>query len=107
MSKFHGNSKQNKEPHHLYEVIDKLEDDTFKYGISSDPINEKDDLSNRVRNQVTLGNLFAGWLRYFGRILIKNIAGNAKARAVEDKYLEDYYDKNGRYPRGNRDRKHK
>ncbi|MBP8239918.1 MAG: hypothetical protein KAX50_08155, partial [Saprospiraceae bacterium] len=30
----HGNSLDNLEPHHLYEIIDKNTDEVFKYGIS-------------------------------------------------------------------------
>ena len=107
MAKFHGNHKKNPKLHHLYEIVDKKEDDTFKYGISGDPISPKDGLSKRVRDQVTLGNLFAGWLRYFGRILLKNIEGNAKARIIEDKHLDNYFKKHGRFPIGNRDRNKK
>lgn len=99
--------KKNTKPYHLYEIVDKEMDDTFKYGISGDPISPKDGLSKRVRDQVSLGNLFVGWLRYFGRILIKNISGNAKARAIEDQYIDAYFEKHQRYPRGNRDREKK
>ncbi len=43
---FHGNSKRNNKPHHLYEIVDDEQKDTFKYGISCDPI-EEDGLSER------------------------------------------------------------
>ena len=36
----HRNSNTNMEPHHLYEIIDKVDDDVFKYGISCGPIGE-------------------------------------------------------------------
>ena len=104
MVKLHGNNKENSKLYHLYEIVDKETDDTFKYGISGDPISSKDGLSKRVRNQVALGNLFTGWLRYFGRVLIKNIKGNRKARKLEDEYIDAYFDENERYPIGNRDR---
>ncbi|MEM1119916.1 MAG: hypothetical protein AAGJ18_05670 [Bacteroidota bacterium] len=45
----HGNSHQNTKPHHLYEIADIQENDTFKYGISHDPI-EADGLSKRLRD---------------------------------------------------------
>lgn len=105
--KLHGNSKRNTKPYHLYEIVDKKKDDTFKYGISGDPIDPKDGLSKRVRDQVKLGNLFVGWLRFFGRILVQNIKGNAKARELEDQYIDDYFERNQRYPVGNRDRMEK
>ncbi len=37
MSK-HGNSLDNPNPHHLYEIRDTNDDDVFKYGITDDPI---------------------------------------------------------------------
>ncbi len=104
MIKLHGNNKKNPKLYHLYEIIDKETGDVFKYGISGDPINPKDGLSKRLRDQVDLGNLYAGWKRYFGRILVKGIKGNAKARVIEDEYIEAYFKKNGVYPVGNRDR---
>lgn len=107
MVQFHGNDKKNPKLYHLYEIVDKETDNTFKYGISGDKISSKDGLSKRVRDQVSIGNLFVGWLRYFGRILVKNIKGNAEARKLEDQYLDAYFDKNNRYPIGNRDREKK
>jgi hypothetical protein len=104
MAKFHGNNKKNPKLYHLYEIVDKETDDIFKYGISGDEISPKDNLSKRVREQVALGNLFVGWLRYFGRIVVKNIKGNAEARVLENQYIEIYFDENGDYPIGNRDR---
>ena len=103
----HGNKKDNPKLYHLYEIIDKETDGTFKYGISGDPISSQDNLSKRVRDQVSMGNLYDGWLRYYGRILLKRIKGNRKAREIEDQYLEDYFAKNGCYPVGNRDKKRK
>lgn len=58
--KFHGNSKENNKPHHLYIIINKKTDDVFKYGISSEPIDEKQ-LSKRITSQLRLMNLVAGW----------------------------------------------
>lgn len=108
MPAFHGNDKRNDRLHHLYAIKDKKENDIFKFGISCDPIDEdKDGLSDRVREQVDWANVVVGWIRFFGVILLKKINGNTKARKKEDKKLEDYYDKHGRYPRGNRDRKRK
>jgi len=45
MSK-HGNSLENVNPHHLYEIRDLAENDVFKYGVSDDPI-ERDGLSKQ------------------------------------------------------------
>ncbi len=103
----HGNKKDNPKLYHLYEIIDKETEDTFKYGISGDPISKEDNLSKRVREQISMGNLYVGWLRYYGRILLKHIKGNRKAREIENRYLEEYFTDHKRYPVGNRDRKRK
>lgn len=106
MSKPHGNSKKNKRPHHLYEIGDKELNDTFKYGISCEPIG-KDGISERARIQLDLMNLIAGWARYFVRILIRNIPDNAKARIIEKEFIATYKRKHGRNPIGNKERKKK
>lgn len=103
MAKFHGNDKRNANPHHLYLIGDKKEDDIFKYGISQEEIGD-DDLSDRIREQVDYANLIVGWLRFFGKIVLRNIPGNARARKIEDEFIEGYRRKYNRYPRGNRDR---
>ncbi len=36
----HKNSHSNFDPHHLYEIVDKTTGDIFKYGISSELIDE-------------------------------------------------------------------
>jgi len=99
--KRHGNSLNNKSPHHLYEIIDTVEDDTFKYGISHDPI-EKDRLSKRLRDQINLYNIVAGFIRFFARILIKNIPNRKEALKIEKDHIKAYKEKHGRKPRGNR-----
>lgn len=96
----HGNSLKNPNPHHLYEIEDTEEKTTFKYGISDDPI-EADGLSKRLRNQVNFVNLVVGWVRFVGRILVKNITGRQQARQIEDQYIDEYIQKHGNRPRGN------
>lgn len=96
----HRNSHQNKAPHHLYEIYDKEEEEVFKYGISSDPIDE-DRLSGRIRKQLNILNLAVGWFRYFARILLKDIAGRKKAEEIEDEYINTFEKEKGRLPRGN------
>ncbi len=91
MSK-HGNSLENNKPHHLYQIEDLEEKQVFKYGISDNSIDE-DGLSNRVRNQVKLFNRIVGWVRFIGKVLIKNIDGREKAREVEDQYIKRFRDK--------------
>lgn len=102
----HRNSHKNKDPHHLYEIYDKEEKETFKYGISGDPIDE-DGLSRRIRRQLSILNLAAGWLRYFARILLKRIPGRLCAEEIEDDYIDEFEKEKGRMPRGNRRRNRK
>ena len=100
MSKKHRNSLDNDEPHHLYSINDKKTNDIFKYGISRDPI-EEDGLSKRIRRQLNLYNLIAGWARFFAEIIKDNIAGRRKARQLEDEYIEKYRQNHGHKPPGN------
>ncbi|NUQ24273.1 MAG: hypothetical protein HUU34_09980 [Saprospiraceae bacterium] len=96
----HGNSHKNKNPHHLYEIKDTLENEVYKYGISDDPIDENG-LSNRVRKQIVLFNLVANFVRFVGRILIRNIPGRAEAERLEKEYISNYGKAHGKRPRGN------
>lgn len=96
----HRNSNDNMDLHYLYEIVDTVEEDTFKYGITWEPIDE-DGLSNRARNQVAYLNRIYEWVRFFGRILIKDIQGKKAAREIETKHIKDYEQKNGRKPKGN------
>ncbi len=104
--KGHGNEKRNPKPHHLYEIRDKEDDSVYKYGISADPIG-KDGYSNRMRRQIKIGNSFVGWLRFFGNILIKNIAGRRTAEKMEKRYIDEFKKEHGHNPRGNFERKDK
>ncbi len=73
----------------------------YKYGISGEPL-MKDGSSKRANRQVTLFNKVAGWLRFFARILLKDIEGREKALEIEKGYVEAYKEKNGgKPPRGN------
>ena len=97
----HGNSHQNKQPHHLYEIWDVQEEEVFKYGISDDPI-DADGMSDRLRDQVNLFNLVANFIRFIGKILLYNIQGRAEAERIENEYIERHKREFGRRPRGNR-----
>ncbi|MEM6319655.1 MAG: hypothetical protein AAF960_18425 [Bacteroidota bacterium] len=99
--KRHGNSVKNTNAHHLYEIIDIQENDTFKFGISHDPI-EADGLSKRLKDQISLYNVVAGFVRFFARILIKNIPNRKEALRIEKQHIQAYKDKHNRKPRGNR-----
>lgn len=96
----HGNSHQNLNDYHLYEIADEQEKEVFKYGISDEPIGT-DGLSKRVRGQLSILNLAAGWLRYFGRILMTGIPGRKRAEEVEDEHITAFEAEHGRRPRGN------
>jgi len=96
----HKNALDNEEPHHLYEIFDKQEKEVFKYGISCDPLG-KDGFSYRIRRQLKLLNLAAGWIRYFARIILENIPGCRKAEEIEDEYMNAFEKEKGRLPRGN------
>lgn len=102
----HRNSNKNQEPHHLYEVWDNEEDEVFKYGISSEPI-EADGLSKRIREQLKDMNLAVGWLRYIAKIILFNIFGRLKAKELEDEYMDAFEEEKGRLPRGNLKRNRK
>lgn len=102
----HRNSNQNHDPHHLYEVWDNQEEEVFKYGISSEPI-EEDGLSKRIREQLRDMNLAVGWLRYIARILLTNILGRLKAKEIEDEHMDAFEQEKGRLPRGNLKRNRK
>lgn len=99
--KAHKNSYENEDLHHLYEIIDReKDDDVFKYGICCKPI-DPDGTSSRMREQVNALNRIDKWLRFFARILIRDIPGKREARKLEKQYIKDYIDKNGERPRGN------
>lgn len=87
-------------PNHLYEIVDKVGEDTFKYGISCDPIGE-DGMSDRMREQVSFLNRIFEWARFFGRILIFDIPGKKEARRIEKQYIKKYEQIYGRKPKGN------
>lgn len=97
----HKNSNDSEEPHHLYEIVDKLDYDTFKYGISSGPISKKDGMSKRMRVQLRFANLIDNWARFFTRILVYDIPGRKAAKRMEREHIMAYKEKNGRRPRGN------
>lgn len=97
---FHGNSKLNRNLHHLYEIRDKEFDDIFKYGISAEPIGA-DGLSKRMRVQISFLNLAVGWKRYKGHIIIENIPDRITAWDLENEHIEAYRRIFGIRPRGN------
>jgi hypothetical protein len=102
----HRNALDNNTEHHLYEFHDLEQDETFKYGISSDPIGE-DGLSKRMRVQLDLLNLAVGWIRYIGRVLLMGISGRKAAEEIENEYMSNFEAKHGRLPRGNKKKNRK
>lgn len=99
MSK-HGNSRENNQLHHLYQIDDIQEKEVFKFGITDDPI-EEDGLSKRIRYQINLFNRVAGVFRFTAKIILVNILGRKKAKLIEEDYVKAYEKKYGKRPRGN------
>ncbi|MEK7256209.1 MAG: hypothetical protein AAB316_15765, partial [Bacteroidota bacterium] len=58
--KKHGNLNENDAEHHLYEIFDLELDDTYKFGICGDPLNQ-DGTSPRANLQVKEFNRAFGW----------------------------------------------
>ena len=98
--KIHGNSLDNPNLHHLYEIYKKADGNTFKYGISDDPI-ETDGLSERMKKQVLEITGTAEFDEYAARILLLDIEGRAEAARLEGQFIGEYFHKNGRNPVGN------
>lgn len=96
----HNNSNESMKPNHLYEIVDKVDEYTFKYGISDGPI-EADGMSGRMREQINFLNLLYEWKRFFGRILLFNIPGKREARRIEKDYIKRYEELHGHKPKGN------
>ena len=97
----HGNDKRNSNLHHLYDIYKNSDRDTFKYGISDDPI-DSDGLSARARDQLEAMNLAAEYEKFDAEILLTDIPGREEALRVEREYIEAYYEKYGRNPLGNK-----
>lgn len=96
----HGNSHQNMEEHHLYEIRDRERGGVYKYGICGDPLTA-DGSSPRANKQVRLFNRVVGWARFLANVLLTGIAGRLKAEKKEKEYIEKYEKKYGRKPPGN------
>ena len=97
----HGNANKNPNSHHLYDIFVEKNRDTFKYGISDDPIDVEDQLSERARAQVEEWNMAAEYNKFAAEILIKDIPGGSAALKIERAYIDAYYEINGRNPIGN------
>ncbi len=96
----HKNSFENDELHHLYEIVDRADDGVFKYGISCKPINQSA-TSSRMREQVNGLNRIDKWLRFFARILLRDIPGKREAKRIETEFIQNYTKVHGERPRGN------
>jgi hypothetical protein len=98
--KLHGNSYQNDDVHHLYEIRDKTTQKAHKYGICGHPLKE-DGTSGRAEFQASLFNQIADWDRFFVVIILTDISGRANARILEDEYIESFLNEQGKLPPGN------
>ena len=96
----HGNALDNPNMPHLYDIFKKADGDTFKYGISDDPI-EDDGLSERCRKQKHEMNRAAEFDKYSAQVVLTEIPGRKEAARIERGYIDAYYDEHGRNPVGN------
>lgn len=99
MSK-HGNANENDSLHHLYEIDDLQEEDVFKYGISGKPL-KPDNTSARAEEQTNILNKAVGFKRFISKVLLTYIEGRAKAKDLEQQYIDNYEKKYGKKPKGN------
>jgi len=88
----HGNSKESKKKQHLYEIVDTIENEVIKYGISGQKITKKG-TSPRATQQVNLWNLIEGFKRFVAFILKKNIENREKALAEEKNIVREFKEK--------------
>jgi hypothetical protein len=98
----HGNAKENPNAHHLYRIFKLAGRETFKYGISDDPVDPEDSLSARVRDQVEEWNLAAEYNKFGAEILMRDIAGREAALRLERLHIDAYYQEHGENPPGNK-----
>lgn len=103
----HGNHRGNPNIHHLYRIFKLAGRETFKYGISDDPLDPEDGLSARVRDQVEEWNLAAEYNKFGAEILMRDLAGREIALQWERWYIDTYYGKHGENPPGNKHPKRK
>lgn len=96
----HGNSHQNQDDFHLYQITDNEENNIFKYGISGKPLNA-DGSSPRANEQTAFLNKAVGWIRFIGNVLLTGIKGRKKAEETEEDYIKKYIEENGKRPKGN------
>ncbi|MDX2133241.1 MAG: hypothetical protein SFV52_00540 [Saprospiraceae bacterium] len=96
----HGNSHQNFEEHHLYEIYDTIENDVYKYGVCGKPL-MPDGSSSRANKQVREYNRVVGMLRFIANILLVGIPGKKRGEEIEEEYVNQYEAIHGRRPRGN------
>lgn len=84
--KQHGKLLTNPNLQHLYEIYKIADSDTFKYGISDDPIGA-DGLSERARVQKNEANRAAEYDKFDAQILMQNIPGRAEAVRIECEHI--------------------
>jgi hypothetical protein len=96
----HGNSHQNFEAHHLYEIYDTFEEDVYKFGVCGNPL-LPDGSSPRANRQVREFNRVVGMLRFIANIIMVGINGKKQAEEIEQDFIDQYESVRGRRPRGN------
>lgn len=89
-------------PHHLYVIYDYQYSRILKFGICGEPLLNNGE-SPRVNKQLTERNNAEDFIRFRGRILIKDIKGRIRALVKEDDFIDLYRAKyEDEFPRGNR-----
>lgn len=96
----HGNDQRDPAEHHLYKINDRERKGVYKFGISSQALNQ-DGSSPRANEQVNLFNKVVGWARFFTTILLTGIQGRAQAQDLEEQHAKEYEEKYGHQPPGN------
>ena len=96
----HGNSHKNRNPYRLYGIFEHKTKDVFKYGITDEPIGD-DGLTYRIRSQVRIANLAAGFIKFFAKILLRSIPGRKEAERIEREHINAHKEEHGHKPPGN------
>lgn len=96
----HGNSNDNNQEHHIYEIYDREFKDVYKYGESGKPLT-KDGNSPRGILQARELNRAVRWPRFLCRVIMTGISGKAEAKRIEQEFIDDYSALHGYVPPGN------
>jgi hypothetical protein len=97
----HKNSLLSTSPQHVYEIFNISTGETYKFGISGNPLNKRGE-SPRANSQVALLNQLAGKEMYGARILGQDLPNRPTALSFEQSLVNAHKNTTGAVPRGNR-----